>query len=63
MRFESYEIVPLCGHNSPAECKERQAEFWGLFGIDKEGDAYAVGDFSRKSDAEFIRDALIASPP
>jgi len=49
-------------NNSPTVCAERNAEFWGLFGIDKDENAYAIGDFSKKSDAEFIRDAIQASP-
>ena len=62
MQFISYEIVPLRDSGETAEqCEERNADFWGLFGIDKDKDAYAIGDFSSKSDAEFIRDAINAS--
>ena len=61
MRFERYQVVPLKDHSLPVQCEERNASFWGLYGIDILGDAYAIGDFSSKPDAEFIRDALIAS--
>jgi len=43
------------------ECEPEHADFWGLYGIDKQGNAFAVGDFSTKHDAEFIKDAVIAS--
>jgi hypothetical protein len=43
------------------ECKPEQADFWGLYGIDAEENAFAIGDFSTKHDAEFIKGALIAS--
>ena len=61
MKFSTYEIVPMRGTPDPVQCEERNAEFWGLFGIDERDDAYAIGDFSKKQDAEFIRDALLAS--
>jgi len=32
-----------------------------LYGVDEAEDAFAVGDFSSKLDAEFIRDAINAS--
>lgn len=62
MRFENFVLVPMRNNSSPTVCAERNAEFWGLFGIDKDENAYAIGDFSKKSDAEFIRDAIQASP-
>ena len=62
MKFESYKIVPLRDHSNPAQCEERNAQFWGLYGVDSNDDAYAIGDFSEKTDAEFIRDAIQASP-
>ena len=62
MKFEDYKVVPLKDHANPVECAERNAQFWGLYGVDDKGDAYAVGDFSSKTDAEFIRDAIQASP-
>ena len=62
MKFEKYEVVPLKNHSNPEQCEERNAQFWGLYGIDKNDDAYAVGDFSSKTDAEFIRSAIQASP-
>ena len=43
------------------ECPAEQADFWGLYGIDENDDAYAIGDFSTKCDAELIKDALEAS--
>ena len=43
------------------ECKPKHADFWGLYGVDNIGNRYAIGDFSTKSDAEFIRDAIHAS--
>ena len=62
MRFERYVIVPLQDLGEHAEeCEERHADFWGLYGIDHEDNAYAVGDFCKKSDAKFIRDAINAS--
>ena len=62
MKFNSYEIVPLLDLGEHVEqCEERHAHLWGLYGIDPLGDAYAIGDFSTKNDAQFIRDALIAS--
>jgi len=62
VQFVSYVIVPLRNQTQPVECAERNATFWGLYGIDFCEDAYAIGDFTEKTDAEFIRDALIASP-
>lgn len=62
MKFQKYEVVPLRDHTNPVECKERNAQFWGLYGIDEKEDAYAVGDFSDRASAEFIRDAIQASP-
>jgi hypothetical protein len=47
--------------DSCEEVAPGKADFWGLFGVDTEGNAYAIGDFSEKSDAEFIRDAIQAS--
>jgi len=61
VKFERYEVVPLKNQKTPVECAKRNAEFYGLFGIDKDNDAYAIGDFSDEAGAEFIRDALIAS--
>lgn len=61
MKFERYEVVPLRDHAHPTQCAERNAQFWGLFGIDKMNDAYAIGDFSSRTDAEFIKGALEAS--
>lgn len=43
------------------ETKAHRADFWGLYGIDSEGNAYAIGDFSTKEDAEFIRNAISVS--
>lgn len=62
MKFEKYEVVPLKDHANPVQCNSRNAQFWGLYGIDKNNDAYAVGDFSSKTDAEFIKGAIQASP-
>ncbi len=62
MKFNSYEVVPLQDLGEHVEqCEERHADVWGLYGIDSHGDAYAIGDFSTKSDAQFIKDALDAS--
>lgn len=61
MKFDSYEVVPLQDLGEHVEqCEERHADLWGLYGVSK-GDAYAIGDFSTKSDAQFIKDALEAS--
>lgn len=62
MRFEKYDVVPLKDHANPVQCEERNAQFWGLYGVDAAGDSYAIGDFSDKTNAEFIRDAIQASP-
>lgn len=62
MTFESYRILPM--QDLGEHCEETtasRADFWGLYGIDNDGNAYAIGDFSTKNDAEFIRDAIHAS--
>ena len=62
MTFLSYRILPMQDLGEHCEeCMPRHADFWGLYGIDKNDDAYAIGDFSTKSDAEFIRDAINTS--
>lgn len=61
MNFLKYKIVPMSGTSDPKQCEERNAEFWGLYGIDANDYAYAIGDFSVKSDAQFIKDAIEAS--
>lgn len=61
MKFVKYEVVPLKDHSNPAVCGKREAEFWGLFGIDENSFAWAIGDFNSKNDAELIRDALLKS--
>ncbi len=62
MAFKSYVTRPMRDLGEHCEeCMPRHADFWGLYGIDANDDAYAIGDFSTKSSAEFIRDALIAS--
>jgi hypothetical protein len=60
--FESYVVRPMRDLGETCEeCSAQHADFWGLYGIDSNDDAYAIGDFSTKRDAEFIRDAIIAS--
>lgn len=60
MKFISYEIVPLRELGEHCEqCEPRHAEYWGLYGIDELGDAYSIGDFSYKSDAELIKAAIL----
>lgn len=62
MKFNSFKVVPLQDLGECVEqCEERNADLWGLYGIDANDDAYAIGDFSTKHDAEFIKDALQAS--
>ena len=61
MKFGKYEVVPLKDHTNPAACHEREAEFWGLYGIDENDFAWAIGDFNSKKDAEIIKDALMKS--
>lgn len=62
MTFESYEILPMQDLGEHCEeTKAHRADFWGLYGIDSEGNAYAIGDFSTKEDAEFIRNAISVS--
>ena len=58
MKFERYTIVPLRNHADPVECVERLAQFWGLYGVDEHDNAYAIGDFSSKADAEQIRSGI-----
>ena len=61
MKFISYEIVPLRELGEHCEqCEPRHAEFWGLYGIDSDDNAYAIGDFKHKSDAEFIKSGIEA---
>jgi len=61
LKFKSYEVVPLRDETNPVQCEERNAQFWGLFGIDNDDNAFAIGDFSDRSSAEFIKDAIQAS--
>lgn len=61
MKFIEYEVVPLRNHAHPVQCEERNAQFWGLYGIDENKDAFAIGDFSSKQDAELIKGAIEAS--
>jgi len=59
VRFNHYEIVALRDLGEHAEeCKEKDADFWGLYGITDNNNAYAIGDFSSREDAEFIKDAI-----
>lgn len=61
MQFKTYEVVPLRDFGEHCkQCEPHQAEFWGLYGIDEDDNAYAVGDFANKSDAEFIKDAIMS---
>lgn len=60
MTFKQYRVVPLQGRTSPRQCAPRDADYWGLFGIDEDDDAYAIGDFSSSRDAEFIMRRLLA---
>jgi hypothetical protein len=54
--FQSFKVLPMRDLGEHCEeCEPRHADFWGLYGIEESGDAYAIGDFSTKSDAEFIR--------
>jgi hypothetical protein len=60
--FRSYVVRPMRDLGEHCEeCPAHEADFWGLYGIDANDDAYAVGDFSTKIDAEFIKDAIEAS--
>ncbi len=62
MQFESYFVVPLRDLGEHCEeCDAEHADFWGLYGVDDSNRAYAIGDFSTKSDAEFISEAIQAS--
>lgn len=62
MTFLSYKILPMQDFGERTEeTTPGRADFWSLYGIDKNDDAYAIGDFSNKKDAEFIRDAINAS--
>jgi len=59
MNFREYVIAPLRNFGEHCkQCEPHQAEFWGLYGIDEDNNAYAIGDFANESDAEFIRGAL-----
>jgi hypothetical protein len=61
VKFEKYEVVPLRDYDNPVQCEERNAQFWGLYGVNKDDDAFAIGDFSSKAGAEFIKGAINAS--
>lgn len=61
MKFKKFEVVPLRDQTNPVQTEERNAQFWGLYGVTNNDDAYAIGDFTSKDDAEFIRGALEAS--
>ncbi len=59
MTFQSYKILPM--QDLGEHCEETtacRADFWGLYGIAENGDAYAIGDFSTRNDAEFIKGAI-----
>ncbi len=59
MQFKTYEVHPLRDLGEHCEqCEPHLAEFWGLFGIDEYDNAYAIGDFKSKADAEFIKAAI-----
>jgi hypothetical protein len=61
--FIEYRVVPLTGSTAtePEACDERYADFWGLYGLDDDGWLYAIGDFSSKEEAEYIKGRL--TPP
>ena len=61
MQFQSYIVMPMRDLGEHCEqCPPQNADFWGLYGIGEDDHAYAIGDFSTKSGAEFIKDALEA---
>lgn len=62
MQFVSYDIAPVRDLGETAEtCEPHEADYWSLYGVDEEGFAHAIGDFSTHADATFIRDAIQAS--
>ena len=63
MQFQSYFVTAMqdLGKHS-VECEPKDADFWGLYGVGLDcGHAYAIGDFSTKTEAMFIKDAIEAS--
>ena len=59
MKFKQYDIVPMRMEGDLAhQTTPRRAQFWGLYGIDDGDNAYAIGDFNKRADAQFIRDVL-----
>ena len=62
MQFKSYFVTAMKDYGEHCEqCLPKDADFWGLYGVGDDEHAYAVGDFSTKGEAEFIKGALEAS--
>ena len=56
MQFVDYHVVALKDLGEHVEeCEEYEADFYGLYGVDDQGDAYAIGDFQTREDAELIK--------
>lgn len=59
MQFVDYHVVALKDLGEHCEeCEEHEADFYGLYGVDDQGDAYAIGDFQTREDAELIKSGI-----
>lgn len=60
MQFVDYHVVALKDLGEHCEeCEEYEADFYGLYGVDDQGDAYAIGDFQTREDAELIKSGIM----
>lgn len=60
MQFVDYHVVALKDLGEHCEeCEEHEADFYGLYGVDDQGDAYAIGDFQTREDAELIKSGIM----
>lgn len=60
MQFVDYHVVALKDLGEHCEeCEEHEADFYGLYGVDDQGDAYAIGDFCSREDAELIKSGIM----
>jgi hypothetical protein len=60
VQFVDYHVVALKDLGEHCEeCEEHEADFYGLYGVDDQGDAYAIGDFQTREDAELIKSGIM----
>lgn len=60
MQFVDYHVVALKDLGEHCEeCEEHEADFYGLYGVNDQGDAYAIGDFQTREDAELIKSGIM----